>query len=312
MKCNDNLTLIEILSASGATFTCSSKSHINKTLSLDVDADKILLDNPTKLASNIRHAANFGVKNLSFESETELEKINQFHPLAKLLVKVKVEESITDAAQVLLEAKSLGLDVIGARFYSEVAKNKEVKFYQRACESARDLFDFAATLGFNFTMLEFSIDFGDSFEQISEILASTVESLFPKTSISIDASRFLVDSAFTLACNITTIRTTPTEHRMYYINDGVYGSFGKILTDSCILNVKPLKKDVTKKLFSSSVWGPTCDDLDNVVAEVLLPELEVGDWLVFEEMGAYTVSAASGFNGFPTPSVHVAASEDIW
>ena len=30
----------------------------------------------------------------------------------------------------------------------------------------------------------------------------------------------------------------------------------------------------------------------------MLPELAIGDWLYFEEMGAYTVAAASRFNGF--------------
>jgi len=37
-----------------------------------------------------------------------------------------------------------------------------------------------------------------------------------------------------------------------------------------------------------------------VAKEVMLPELEVGDWLFFNEMGAYTTAAASSFNGFRT------------
>ena len=31
---------------------------------------------------------------------------------------------------------------------------------------------------------------------------------------------------------------------------------------------------------------------------MLLPKLKVGDWLYFENMGAYTMAAASSFNGF--------------
>jgi ornithine decarboxylase len=31
---------------------------------------------------------------------------------------------------------------------------------------------------------------------------------------------------------------------------------------------------------------------------VLLPKLDVGDWMYFQNMGAYTMAAASSFNGF--------------
>lgn len=50
--------------------------------------------------------------------------------------------------------------------------------------------------------------------------------------------------------------------------------------------------------YESSVWGPTCDSLDCITKKARLPELAIGDWLYFEEMGAYTVAAASRFNGF--------------
>lgn len=46
--------------------------------------------------------------------------------------------------------------------------------------------------------------------------------------------------------------------------------------------------------------------------DVLLPELKIGDWLIFEDMGAYTLPVASHFNGFPIPKVHVVADESSW
>lgn len=55
----------------------------------------------------------------------------------------------------------------------------------------------------------------------------------------------------------------------------------------------------------SSVWGPTCDSIDCVAPLCMLPDaLEVGDWLGFDNMGAYTICAASTFNGFETSEVH--------
>ena len=64
--------------------------------------------------------------------------------------------------------------------------------------------------------------------------------------------------------------------------------------------------------FKSSVWGPTCDGLDCVSERVMLPELRDGDWLVFADMGAYTLSAASGFNGMPRPRVFHVMHELDW
>lgn len=41
---------------------------------------------------------------------------------------------------------------------------------------------------------------------------------------------------------------------------------------------------------STTVWGPTCDSMDKISDALSLPELAVGDWLVFENMGAYTIA----------------------
>lgn len=78
---------------------------------------------------------------------------------------------------------------------------------------------------------------------------------------------------------------------------------------SILLQVHP--KSVTK-LQQASVWGPTCDGLDQVVDNCLLPSLDIGDWLIFEDMGAYTLPVASQFNGFPVPKVHAVIDEALW
>jgi ornithine decarboxylase len=52
-----------------------------------------------------------------------------------------------------------------------------------------------------------------------------------------------------------------------------------------------------RALYPSTVFGPTCDGLDTVVRGHPLPQLAVGDWLVFPAMGAYTLCGASKFNG---------------
>jgi hypothetical protein len=60
-------------------------------------------------------------------------------------------------------------------------------------------------------------------------------------------------------------------------------------------------KVTSHSYISSSVWGSTCDGLNCVLHHTMLPELQVGDRLYFENMGAYTVAAAFSFNGFAPP-----------
>lgn len=117
---------------------------------------------------------------------------------------------------------------------------------------------------------------------------------------------------------------------VYYINDGVYGSFNNLMFDHARVrprvlslqemqgtvsiengfhklsiaedNTTPTTRDQKKRsLYSSTVFGPTCDSIDVIARSVLLPRLQVGDWMYFANLGAYTSAAASSFNGF-TPS----------
>lgn len=62
----------------------------------------------------------------------------------------------------------------------------------------------------------------------------------------------------------------------------------------------------------STLWGPTCDSYDVILKDVLLPELTIGDWLVWEDMGAYTLSLSTMFNGFPIPVVVPIIRKSQW
>ncbi|CAJ0823375.1 4739_t:CDS:2 [Entrophospora sp. SA101] len=61
--------------------------------------------------------------------------------------------------------------------------------------------------------------------------------------------------------------------------------------------------------FDCSIWGPTCDSIDCVKKKGNLPKLLQGDWLYFEEMGAYTVCAASKFNGFRKSTIEYTTTD---
>jgi ornithine decarboxylase len=56
-------------------------------------------------------------------------------------------------------------------------------------------------------------------------------------------------------------------------------------------------------LLPSVLAGPTCDSIDVIAENLMLPELVAGDLIVGRSMGAYTWASASEFNFFPKARV---------
>jgi len=90
---------------------------------------------------------------------------------------------------------------------------------------------------------------------------------------------------------------------MIFINDGVYGSFNCKFYDHVHPMGFPLLPalDEGQKKWATTIWGPTCDGLDQVEELTFMREVDVGEWLCYPNMGAYTSAAGSEFNGFPRP-----------
>lgn len=82
-----------------------------------------------------------------------------------------------------------------------------------------------------------------------------------------------------------------------------------MLIPALILLQKP-KPD--ERMYPCSIWGPTCDGLDRIAEVCTLPDMQVGEWLLFENMGAYTVAASSTFNGFQKPDIYYTMSRTAW
>src|SRR5690606_11495114 len=108
----------------------------------------------------------------------------------------------------------------------------------------------------------------------------------------------------TMVCNIFSKRKNKVEQGsqepefLYYINDGLYGAFNCLFFDHAKIDVKTISSGKEKKKHLCTIFGPTCDALDRIAEKIYLPELEIGDWIYVPNFGAYTVSAASEFNGF--------------
>lgn len=129
--------------------------------------------------------------------------------------------------------------------------------------------------------------------------------------------RYFACASHTLVVNVISIKEVKNEDStmtMYYVSDGTYGSFNCIHNDHTAeddLRPYVLTSDPSAEYSLATVWGPTCDGIDCIIKNVRLPKLNVGDWLYFPNMGAYTMAASSGFNGFSRPKAFYYVKENI-
>jgi len=52
-----------------------------------------------------------------------------------------------------------------------------------------------------------------------------------------------------------------------------------------------------------SVFGPTCDALDTISLAEQLPDMDPGEYVYSENIGAYSAASSTSFNGFPPAMV---------
>lgn len=332
MKCNPDPEIIRLMAKLGANFDCASKMEIKTLLDMGVAPSRIIFANPCKQTSFIKFAASNNVKMMTFDNEMELRKIKQFFPDAELLLRIRVDDSKSickfgikfganpsETMSLLQCAKQLQLNVIGVSFHVGSGCYDSCLFYD-AVKLSRKVFDEGKEVGYHFSMLDVGGGFpGDdsakiTFEEAAEKLKEGFNSFFPPESnvkIIAEPGRYFVASAFTNVCNVTSVRKveqsrdTGTEDSfMYYVNDGVYGSFNCVIFDHQYPTAYALNASKHgEQLFRSSVWGPTCDSLDCITKSTFLPRMNIGDWMYFPDMGAYTIAAASKFNGFKPPKI---------
>ncbi|XP_040045766.2 ornithine decarboxylase-like [Gasterosteus aculeatus] len=350
VKCNHDAAVLRMMRALDAGFDCASKVEMQMVLSLGVKPDRIIYAHTTKPLSHIKYACTHGVDTMTFDSEDELLKISLCHAKAKLVLRIAVDDSaskiklsfkfgarLESVGELLVRAAELGLEVIGVSFHVGSGCTGSLAFKQ-AIGDARRVFDIAKSLGLQMSLLDIGGGFSGredcrvTFEEFSVVINGALEEFFPSGSgvqIIAEPGRYFVDSAFTLAANVIAKRVIE-EHKdehndtvnngldrimMYYLNDGVYGSLSCLINDAAHTQVEPYLNRVVEsgeQRYRSVLWGPTCDSIDKVAGVCWIPELRVGDWLLVDNMGAYSICSSTDFNGFERAHVYPVVTAKTW
>ena len=330
VKANPDPAIVKTLFDAGASFDVASmpEFHIVHEYIKDMPDkqrqawiwDKIIYANPIKANETLQELNPYKPL-VTYDNYEEIRKIKKHAPQAGLALRLKVPNTGAmvelsskfgaapgEAVDLILAADKVGLTVEGISFHVG-SQTTNFGNYVAAINLAANIFKEAKDRGYTkMNLLDigggFPAPYDDTvkpFRELASIINRELNRLFPKNiQILAEPGRFLCATAATAVSKI--IGKAMREDKLcYYINDGVYHTFSGVIFDHCHYHMKSFKRGPTQ---ICAVFGPTCDALDVVsLAEELPGDLQLGDLLYSEQIGAYSHASSTYFNGFPPATV---------
>lgn len=328
VKSNSNPEIVKTLYNIGASFDVASMpefmivyeyiKNLPSKERQDFIWDKIIYANTIKQIETLRELDQYKPL-VTFDNIDELKKIKEHAPHAGLVLRIRVPNTGSmvelsskfgahpgDAVDLIIEAFKTGLVVEGISFHVGSQCNN-FENYMQALQLSASIMKESESRGHKIKILDigggFPVKYNSkvkSFKTLARKLNTEFDRLFSKDiEILAEPGRFMVANAATLVTKIIgkAVRDGKT---CYYLDDGVYHTFSGIVFDHCTYPLKAFKEGELKV---SAVFGPTCDAFDTISVAEELPELEIGDLLYAENIGAYSIASSTYFNGFPPAKV---------
>lgn len=326
VKSNNSPHILRTLVEEGFGFDCASAQEVSDVLSVGGKAEDIVFSNTCKTEFDLLAAKAAGVPLMTFDSISELEKIHRLHPEVDLMIRIyassegcflklsgKAGAPEADWPELLETCKSLGLRLRGAMFHIGSGPTDDNSgAYARALGDAERVFDMARGYGYRLDTVDLGGGYNQNFGAETAAVVEDWRGHFPgHTRWFGEPGRLICSPAQTVAARV--IGRKPGS---LTIDDGVHGSFSCILqeADHPLTAAAPLVEGnpSLSPCAPMRIYGPTCDGLDVVAQAMPVPlDVAVGDWMIFNGMGAYTqVTASRGFNGI-YKSVEIVCDEQF-
>ena len=328
VKANPAPEIVRTLYQAGASFDVASLPefmlvyHNVKRLPArarqDFVWDKIVYANPIKPEETLRALDRYRPL-VTYDNRAELAKIKAHAPRAGLVLRLRVPNTGSvvelsskfgcdagEAADLIDEAFRIGLVVEGLSFHVGSQCTNFENFVQ-ALNMAAAVRNEALGRGHEIKILDIGGGFPVPYDrhvkpigELARMVNAEIDRLFPPgTEILAEPGRYLVATAATAVARV--IGKAVRDGRVcYYIDDSVYHTFSGLIFDHCPYHFKAFKRGRAE---ISAVFGQTCDGLDTISRAEELPNLEIGDLVYSENIGAYSNASATWFNGFPPAKV---------
>jgi ornithine decarboxylase len=329
VKANSDKEIVKTLYEMGSSFDVASMNefllvHANIENLPDEERqkfiwEKIIYANPIKSIETLKELDKYKPL-VTFDNVEEIKKVKNHAPNAGLVLRIKVPNTGAmvelsskfgadpgSAVDMIEEAHHEGLVVEGLSFHVG-SQTTNFDNYIQALSVASGIINEAKLKGFEKIKI---LDIGggfpapydvnvEPFNDLARKLNSELDRLFDDSiEIIAEPGRFMVATACTAISSVIG-KADRDGKRCYYINDGVYHTFSGIIFDHCKYHLQAFK---TGPKQICSVFGPTCDALDTISLAEELPELEIGDLVYSENIGAYSRASSTWFNGFPPAEI---------
>jgi len=320
VKANPDPRVLKTLIEEGAGFEIASIAELDLLLSLGVAASEIYYSNPMKSRVYLEYAASKGVEWYVLDSVEELQKIVSVKADAKMYVRIDTPNIGSDwplgakfgahpaeIKEIIAEAVKLKADLAGVTFHVG-SQCRNPQNWRVGIDRAKKVFADMRRAGLNPRLLNLGGGYPvrhvkpiPSIETIGDIVNDAIADLPDEIRVMAEPGRYLVSDAAYFVCRVVGTATRNGRRWMYW--DA--GMFGGIIETTEGLRYK-IMSDRKGREIPWAVAGPTCDSVDILMRDEMLPEdMQEGDFIYIPNAGAYTTAYASNFNGFPLPDVVV-------
>jgi ornithine decarboxylase len=312
--------VVRMVMEEGGFLDLATTGEVHLVQRLGADPKRCIHTHPIKRDQDIRNAVEFGVRTFVADNPDEVRKFARYTDSTELLLRVSFRSpgAVCDLSRkfgcdpedllgLARLAAEVGVEVRGLSFHvgsqaADSAKHVEaldacVKLMAVARREKLGVFDTLDIGG------GFPIDYAQPVQDISrfcEPIRTALKKLPKRVRVIAEPGRYIVGPS-TIGVSSVMGRAKREGHWWYYLDDGLYGSYSGQLYDHARYPVEPLR-DSPERL-PSVLAGPTCDSIDVIAENLMLPELKAGDLIVGRAMGAYTWASASEFNFFPKATV---------
>jgi ornithine decarboxylase len=320
LKANEAEAIVPVLHSEGGRFDVASNFEIDLLRAHGIDPSRCIHTHPIKRDADIRYALDFGIRLFVADNAFELEKFLPYRGEARVLVRMAIEnpQSLVnlshkfgagplDVFDLIQKAHQMGLSVAGISFHCGSQSEHQAKYIE-ALEYCRQICRQAALAEIPLEIIDigggFPVNYLKPVLPISQFCQPIMEHLdryFANYRIIAEPGRYIAATAMTLVASVVG-KSMRKGVCWYYLDDGLYGSFSGKLYDH---SDYPMVVQKTGERQPSILAGPTCDSIDVLYENIHLPELDIGDLLLFETMGAYTSVSATNFNGYPKTKIVV-------
>jgi len=331
VKANCDPAIVQTFYDAGASFDVASMAeflvvhekieHLPAKQRQDFIWDRIIYANPIKAIETLQQLDPYKPL-VTYDNHEEVIKIARHAPHSGLALRLRVPNTGSmvelsskfgalpgEAVDLIAFAHNNKLEVEGLSFHVG-SQCTNPRNYSQALHLAAGIFSEAKARGFDLKLLDIGGGFPahydaavPPFRRLAKMITAELDRLFPEPiEILAEPGRFLVATAATAVAQIIG-KAVRGGKLCYYLNDGVYQTYSGVIFDHAQYHLKSFKKGPTQ---ICSVFGPTCDALDTIGLAEELPDMEMGELVYSENIGAYSVASSTTFNGFqPAKVVHV-------